>query len=290
MAKRRYAKKKRQIKRKIRRKRGYVTQGIGTAHQPRRQVFSSGLVENLPKTGGKTLKYFDTNDMVQLKFDDQNTGLTTVIDWTSPRFQYYITCLNSAENGTNVNGIKQGVSQSQRIGHKVFPKQVIIKMRLGQEGYDGTPTHPRQSAGAIVVRVVVVCDRQANNTLLTDARNVFRSFDGDNDIGGTIAQRNMQYYKRYDVLYDAKKVIRAPQFDGNSALWSSSYTYCDITLPLKNTIIYTPDVVTGLPTDVVANNYYLLVLTGSQDNVQGEILEEIGTIRVGYTARLLYTD
>lgn len=286
MAKHRYAKKKRQLKRK--RKRGYVTQGVGTKLQPRRNVFQSALTSSLPKTGGKTLKYFDSDDTVEMTPGQTLTTDTTRIDWSSSTFRYYISALTSTKRGTNVDGIKAGTSQSQRIGHRVFAKRLSLKMRLGQHGDDALEA---SSAGQIIVRVVVLCDKQANNTQLIDATKVYNGSNGSNAIGGTVAQRNMAFYKRYDILYDAKKVIRAPP-DGNGGDdFQGSFTYCDITLPLQSTIVYTPNVLTGLPANVTSNNYYLLVLQGDHKDRTGPgTYVDVGAITVEYTCRLLYTD
>lgn len=107
---------------------------------------------------------------------------------------------------TNLTAIAQGDGESNRDGRKYSIKSIHLK------GWVHTNTAEAQTAPQSdhMVRIVLVLDKQTNGAQLTATQ----VFDGG-QTEDTLAFRNLQFTKRFTILFD--RFIRIPNSQGDMA-------------------------------------------------------------------------
>ncbi len=169
----------------------------------------------------------------------------------------------------SLNHIAQGNTESERVGRKVTLKMLRMKGRVINTNVTSlTETEQRY-------RIIVYCDKQANGATaaVTDILETasINSF------------RNLANQSRFRIIYDKTKNFILPAVAQTAAGTFSSFSMEHnfmMSARLNIPIEFDNSVTTGAIGSIRSNNVGVLALC-STDN---------GPVRLGYTARIRYSD
>lgn len=150
----------------------------------------------------------------ELKFYD-NVGCTQAASAT-------IQVPAGAASGAPLVGLAQGVTESQRVGRKVFCKnlQIIGTIQMVE-------TTAAVASASDIANLWVVLDRQANGAFPA-AADIWNT----TNVGGTQAFRNLDNDTRFRVLKHCQFEFRTPAANA-TPVWGDDVKTIDISIPLQ---------------------------------------------------------
>lgn len=259
-------------KKSVNRPKGTVISGLGKSKY--RLKAHSLALGTIPKVGSKDLKYYDTaQSNISVRTEAGGTITPHVIEVIS--------------KAGDTDGIIQGNKVGNRVASKVYLKQLSVKALIGSPALPDVGGTIYGQSGGFSGRLLVVQDRQSNETL-ADADDVL---EGSNV--NTINNRFINYSntKRFRVLADKSFTVPSQTQAGLTTERQGGQIHkveCVVDLT-GITTQYVVGQTTGLFGDIVTNNLYVI---WAPDHViaqtSGEVLEDCQycyyiTTRVYYT-------
>lgn len=213
---------------------------------------TSLLVNTLPKVAGRELKFYDQD-------------IAGYLDWANSAGDYVV--------HKPYQSITQDASANGRVGNKVFPKG--LEIRLSTYLYQQHPTELDFNGG--LFRVIVVEDTQTNGAAMTPSDLLTIKYDGLN-LMYSASPYNMANHKRFKVFKDEVISITPQEY---AAATRSTYKSFKYMIPIKDTVeINNTD---GAITGFKSNNYYVLLLADGESTTTANYLRYMLVTRAYYT-------